>query len=165
MRIKGISWPIVLVGVLTTNFIGVAIILSFALRDPSFAIEEGYYDKALAWDEERAQQAKNAELGWGTGLAHEPAGTDPAKRLVSLNLSDKDGGALEGAVIAYSAFNSARAGESVSGEFVEVGSGRYDAVIDVEYPGLWVFRLRCERGDAVFTKQTDLKITPSAAGR
>ncbi len=152
-------------GILVVNFIGVAVVLHFALRDPSFAVEERYYEKALAWDEQREQEQRNKALGWETALSQVPAGTEPTQRVVSVALNGPDGVVLEGAVIEYEAFNAARAGERFKGTFVEVGDGRYDAVMTVRYPGVWVFRLRCVRGEDMYTEQTELRIVPSAAGR
>ena len=52
------SWPMCVGGILVVNFIGVGVVLYFSMRDPSFAVEEAYYEKALAWDQEREQEAR-----------------------------------------------------------------------------------------------------------
>ena len=41
---------------------GLLLVLS-AASDPSYAVEEDYYQKALAWDEKRAQYHTNEVLG------------------------------------------------------------------------------------------------------
>ena len=159
------SWPVCLMGIFVVNGIGVAIVLFFALQDPAMAVEPGYYEQALAWDEHREQEQRNEALSWGKVLSHEVAGNDPTRRVVSLEMSDREGAALEGASIEFVAFNAARAKERLSGSFTAVGGGRYDTVLTIQYPGLWVFRLRCERGGDVFTHQGELRIVPSAGGR
>ncbi|MEL6544011.1 MAG: FixH family protein [Myxococcota bacterium] len=63
-KANGNHWPWLLAGLLLS---GVAMNIAMVLRasnDPSFAVEEDYYQKAVNWDEYREQLRKSEALGW-----------------------------------------------------------------------------------------------------
>jgi nitrogen fixation protein FixH len=135
-------------------------LLVITSRDASFAVEPNYYAKALAWDESMAQQARNEALGWSLGLRVDPMGV---RRLmtVTVRLADRSGAPIEGAQVAVEAFHNARASRILSAALEPRGQG-YAAVMPLERPGLWEFRLRVTRGPEAFVATVTRDV---AAGR
>ncbi len=72
--------------------------------NPTIAVEDNYYEKALDWDRERAQDRHNRELGWRLEFTVEPMpmSQDPITR-VDLTTLD---GELVTNVISVGAFAS-----------------------------------------------------------
>ena len=60
---KGSLWPWVIGGALVLHVLVSLAVVFFATTDASYAIEEDYYQKAINWDEKRAQDRTNNELG------------------------------------------------------------------------------------------------------
>ena len=66
---RGRAWPIAIAGIL---FAGIASNVGFAIlasSDPAAAVEPDYYRKAVAWDQEMAQEERNIALGWSAHSA------------------------------------------------------------------------------------------------
>lgn len=118
------------------------LLLGDALDDPSFAVEDDYYEKALTWDARMAQERENARLGWQVSLSTE--GFGPSARVI-VKLRDRAGAALEGAEVRLEAFPNARASRVRSVELVEGPPGAYAAQMLVERAGLWEFRVEARR--------------------
>lgn len=120
-----------------------------ALDDPSFAVEEDYYDKALSWDATMAQQRENARLGWTAdveaGLRSDGTGN------VRVDLDAPTGQPIEGARVSVEAFHNARASHRLEATLHEAAPGRYVASLPMRRPGLWEFRLTAARRADVFT--------------
>jgi nitrogen fixation protein FixH len=127
-------------------------LLVLAVDDPSFAVEPEYYEKAMAWDEKRAQDRRNEELGWSLELevGHDPSPS--GSRTVALLLLDDEGAAIEGATVRLETFHNARAGEIFESTLAPEGGGRYAAALPLRRPGLWEFRFVVESGGETFTK-------------
>jgi nitrogen fixation protein FixH len=117
-------------------------------RDTSFAVEPNYYAKALAWDQTMAQQSRNDALGWSLGLRIDP-GDARGGKTVTVHLADRAGAPIAGAQVAVEAFHNARASRILSAALSPAGP-EYAAVMPLDRPGLWEFRLRVTRGREVF---------------
>jgi len=122
-----------------------------ATTNPSYAVEEDYYEKALHWDEKRAQDRRNIELGWRIEIEVAPpdAAGGPAS-LVSV-LTAADGGPIDGATVTVEAFHNARAGNILRATLAGRGAGRYAAELPMRWSGVWEFRFVAERGSERFT--------------
>ena len=160
MRSRGWYWPVGLAALLVASAGANIALLVITSRDASFAVEPNYYAKALAWDESMAQQARNEALGWSLGLRVDPMGV---RRLmtVTVRLADRSGAPIEGAQVAVEAFHNARASRILSAALEPRGQG-YAAVMPLERPGLWEFRLRVTRGPEAFVATVTRDV---AAGR
>ena len=151
---RGMWWPISLAGVLATTVAANIWVAVIANDDPSFAIEPDYYRKAVDWDRRMAQEARNAELGWGATASLEPQRGGHA-RLVA-RITDREGRPLTGATVTVEAFASARANRMATVTLTpETTPGAYAATLDGARPGLWELRLRVVRGEQVFTRTLD----------
>jgi hypothetical protein len=147
--VKGTLWALVPVALLAVSTLGVGTMASIAARDPGFALERNYYDRAVHWDRQQAQWAENERLRYGLLLDAVPA--DDGVALV-LRLSERGGGPLTGASVRAEAFANARAGEVLDLLLVEQAPGRYETKLHAPRPGLWELRLAVTRGSEHFSE-------------
>ena len=150
IKIKpGVLWPAVIAGALTLHVVGSLAMVYFATSNESFAVEPDYYQKALAWDDKRAQDRHNVELGWKLEFTVEPAapGRDPKIRA---DLLDPEGSPLNQARVLLVAFSNARADERLTTELMAVDD-HYETTLPMSRDGLWEFRFTVTRGDDLFT--------------
>jgi nitrogen fixation protein FixH len=147
------------VGLLAATLAGLGTMASIAARDPGFALETNYYDRAVHWDREQAQWAENARLGFHVEAGFERA---PHGNEVVARVTDRSGAPLRGAAVRAEAFANARAGERRSLELREQPDGSYRAPLGKARPGLWELRLSVERTGARFTHtaRADLPAEP-----
>lgn len=156
-----VAWPGFVVGLLTMSLTFVTITVVAAVGDPSFAVHEDYYERAINWDRHVDQQRRNEALGWSVGLSLSPG--EPTG--VRLLLSDRAGAGLEGASIAGECFHQARAAEVRGMEFAPAGRpGLYEAPVLLDRPGRWRIRLRIEVGGEAFTDEQTLELVRGEGG-
>lgn len=150
MKIKpGALWPVVIAGALGLHVVGSLVMVYFATSNESYAVEPDYYRKALAWDEKRAQDRHNTELGWRLDFTVEPvpAGQDPIMRA---ELSTLDGEPITDASISVEAFANARRDWILTATVNPAASG-YETTLPMRRDGLWEFRFTVTRGGELFT--------------
>lgn len=150
MKIKpGVLWPAVIAGALTLHVVGSLAMVYFATSNESFAVEPDYYQKALAWDDKRAQDRHNVELGWKLEFTVEPAapGHDPK---ISVDLVDADGSPLNHAQVSLTAFFNARADDRLTADLMAVDE-HYETNLPMRKDGRWEFRFTVMQGDELFT--------------
>jgi len=151
--VKSKTWLwIAIVAALATVVVGANLILAWvAVSDPSFAVEEDYYRKAMAWDEKRAQDRHNEALGWTLDFdlaeRHAPDGTLE----LTARLRDATGSAVAGASVSVEAFHNARASRVLRADLHDDGAGVHSAPLAIYRPGLWEFRFEARRGGERFT--------------
>ncbi len=145
----GTMWPFVIAGALAVHVVGSLVMVYFATSNESYAVEPDYYQKALAWDERRAQDRRNTELGWTLDFTVEPAasGLDPMLRVT---LTTADGEPVTDARVAVEAFANARRDDVLTTTPDSTGSG-YETTMPMNRDGLWEFRFIVTRNDDVFT--------------
>lgn len=145
-------WPAIVVGLLVLGAGANIGLLIVATHDPSFAVEPDYYEKAVHWDDKRAQDAVNLALGWRAEVEAEPVldRGRPAARVV-VHLADREGRPVEGAAVTLETFHLARAADVLHGSLRAGAAGDYEVVLPLRRAGLWEFRLDVVRGDAHFT--------------
>lgn len=153
-------WPWVPVALLGAMVTGLGVMASIAVNDSGFALERDYYAKAVAYDEEIAQRAQNARLGWSltvTAAAAQPA--TPSR--VEVRLGDGQD-KLERARVRVEALRNAAAGRVLEAELRETEPGRYAADLPLRRGGLWDFRFTVTRDGARFTKTERLDVAEAA---
>jgi hypothetical protein len=146
------------VGLIASMLVGWAVMIGLAVDDPGFALEPGYYAKAVNWDAEQAQRSDNARLGWRVTVT-QSGGVRRANSSIEVRLGDAVGRPVEGAHGSVEGFFNARASERVSAALREVGPGEYRAPLPLGHAGLWEFRLVFRRGAATFTAVVRRDIT------
>jgi hypothetical protein len=157
-----LRWPVLIIGALVIHVVVSLATVVVATTNPSYAVEEDYYQKALAWDARRAQDRHNLELGWQLDFEVAPppaAGSDP--QLV-VRLADRSGRPLNDARVAVAAFHNARADQIVRVEPAAAGSGVYACPLAIRRAGRWELRFTVDRGGEHFTRTITRDIRPEA---
>jgi nitrogen fixation protein FixH len=155
------------VGLVLALLSGQIILLStmayVATSDGSFAVEPGYYQKGLHWDDTAAQRRHNAELGWSVRIALGDLASPAGERTLTCRLSNRNGDPLDGATIALEAFPHARGNERSSATLIPTGGGGYETRFRFSRYGVWEFRLVVQRGPETFTHTVVRRVEPPEA--
>jgi len=148
---KGSLWPWIIAGALALHVVGSLVMVFVATSNPSYAVEEDYYQKALHWDDKRAQDRANEELGWVLDLEVHPAATPAGEPTLEVRLTDAGGEPLDGAVVAVETFHNARADDILRARLDPVGEGVYRTTLPMRHNGRWELRFTADRGQDHFT--------------
>jgi nitrogen fixation protein FixH len=146
---RGTWWPIGITAVLATTVAANIWVMRLANDDPSFAIEQDYYKKAIAWDSTLAQGRRNGELGWRLTPTFGPIVNGGAR--LSVRLTDSTGTAITGANVRVTALQVARANDVHEATLVAAGAGDYDVQLDARRTGQWELRFDVRAGSVHFT--------------
>ena len=149
-RAAAIFWPAFIVFLLLIPVASVTVLIRAATGDPSVAVEENYYERGLAWDEEARQRAVNERLGWGFELLAGRAGG--GRLLVQVRLLDEQGAAVSADSVLIEAFAIARAADRLHLEPTLAADGSWEAASPLSRGGLWEFRLEAIAGEQRFTE-------------
>ncbi|RLE25488.1 MAG: hypothetical protein DRJ65_07630 [Acidobacteria bacterium] len=146
-----VRWPLFIIGLLVLQ-VGLGGFFFFkATSDPSFAVEEDYYQKAVNWEAKQAQDQKNTELGWTLLQAVGTINDDQTTRTLTAVLHHADGSVIPGAVVQVETFHNVRAGEILRAELEETTPGQYEVQLPMLRPGLWEIRFTVNLGSETFT--------------
>jgi nitrogen fixation protein FixH len=148
---SGRFWAFFPVMILAPLMGGLLYLVHRASSDPSFAVEDRYYAKAVTWDARLAERRANDALGW---QARSGVSASKATRDVSLQLVDREGRPVVGARVEVDAFAVARSSRIVHGVLSETAPGSYEGGLDASRPGLWELTFRATRGSDRFTTVT-----------
>ena len=148
---KGSLWPWIIAGALALHVVGSLVVVFVATSNPSYAVEEDYYQKALHWNDKRAQDRTNEELGWSLNLTVRPAATPGEEPTLEVHLADAGGEPLDGAVVAVETFHNARADDILRASLDAVGEGVYRTTLPMRHNGRWELRFTVDRGQDHFT--------------
>jgi nitrogen fixation protein FixH len=142
----GLRWALVPVGLLLSSTVGVGWMAAVAARDPNFALEHDYYQKAIHWDQTQAQAASNQRLGYRFVLPSRVSRDPLGKASVELKIVDRSGQPVAGARVTAEAFANAYSDDISRLEFSERAPGIYTAPITARHDGLWEFRVSMDSG-------------------
>ncbi|HEX6313521.1 MAG TPA: FixH family protein [Gemmatimonadaceae bacterium] len=147
---RGMMWPVAVATILGLTVAANIWVIRIANADPSFAVEENYYERGVHWDDEMAQRSRNRELGWTLDASLTPieAGRGAA---LSIALRDSVVGPIENASVVVRALHVARANSPVEVTLSPTGAGHYEAMVPLERAGLWELRFEVQRGADRFT--------------
>jgi len=148
-----LPWALVPVALLLSSAVGVGSMAFVAARDPHFATEPDYYQKAIRWDRTQAQAATNQRLGYTLKLPAKLAADHLGQVTIELALGDRQGRPVSGAQLGARAFANAYSGEFVGMQFTEAAPGVYRALISVRHNGQWVFGITGSAGGEHFTAE------------
>jgi nitrogen fixation protein FixH len=146
-----IRWPAFIAGALALQVVSSLITIYLATTNPSYAVEDDYYQKALRWDETRAQQRRNFALGWNLTFEVQGPAAPGDRAEVSVSLLDAASEPIDGAIIELETFHNARADDILKTTFVGTGDGTYTSSLPMRRSGLWEFRFVVTRGSDTFT--------------
>jgi len=139
-------WMWVPVGLLVASTVGVGSLALIAVRDPNFALESNYYEKALHWDRTQGQAADNQRLAYRVEVAPRINADAHGNATISVRIVDAGGRAAEGATVRGTAFANAFARDVTSLDLKPAGRGTYSATLNAKHLGLWEFRLIVQSG-------------------
>lgn len=149
---KGSLWPWVIGGALVLHVIGSLVVVAIATSDSSYGVEEDYYQKAVNWDEKRAQDRTNAELGWSLEFEVAPPQRPGEQPTMNVRLVDSAGATLTGASINLETFHKARSDDVIRIAIDATDeAGLYSARPAMRRNGLWELRFTVDHGDDRFT--------------
>ena len=148
----GALWPWMIGGALVLHVVVMLAVVFVNTSNSSYAVEEDYYQKALDWDQKRAQDRTNSELGWT--LAFDV--TQPAKPgempVLEVQLSDANEVPLADATVALETFHKARSDDVIRIPLRAADEvGLYRASPAMRHNGLWELRFTVTGGEDTFT--------------
>ena len=158
-----LPWALVPVALLLSSALGVGSMAIVAARDPHFATESDYYQKALRWDQTQAQAATNQRLGYEVKLPATSSFDEQGHATVELVVRDRLGREVHGAQLAGEAFANAFSSQVVAVVFLERAPGRYVAALTVRHRGQWVFRIAGSVESDHFTVDLRTDLVPGGA--
>jgi nitrogen fixation protein FixH len=138
----GKHWPIMLVLLFVSQasiVIWTAVIASGPASRPH---EDGYYAKSLNWDNEHALLRRAEELGWSIETDVGMSSGAPPQRLVTVHLNDREGQAIDEAVIELVGYHRARSDQQTELVLAPVEGGGYARSMVMRKDGLWEFQIR-----------------------
>ncbi len=149
---KGSAWPWVIGGALALHIVVSLVVVAIATSDASYAVEEDYYRKAVNWDQKRAQDRINEELGWSLEFNAKPPQQPGERPALEVRLTDYPGHPIADASIALEAFHKARSDDVLRLAIAATGEpGLYAASPAMQHNGLWELRFTVTRGAVTFT--------------
>lgn len=130
----GRVWPLAIVGLLLLNVCVCAVTVVAALSSP-ISIEPDYYEKAMAWETDRA--ADPSAFGWMVGVTVQAG-------MIDLSVVGPDGRPAPATAASGVCFHQARADRRVEVAFTLVGDGRFLAPLPESRSGRWELRLELD---------------------
>ncbi|MEO7360161.1 MAG: FixH family protein, partial [Gemmatimonadaceae bacterium] len=159
----GMAWPIGITAILATSVIGNLIMMRVANNDPSFAIEDNYYQRAVDFDTTMQQQRRSDALGWTATVAID--GVRGGAGLLRVQLSDSSALPITADSVIAVAFFNARANERarliLTHEPID-SPGAYQHAIAVAHPGQWEVQIGAWRGHEHFVLSTRVEVKGGA---
>ncbi|MBD3867967.1 MAG: FixH family protein [Acidobacteria bacterium] len=152
MKIPGWFWIAFATVILVGGLLAGAIMLFVSWNHPSLTADEDYYQRAVGYDEVKAQEARNLAMGWTLELeTRRMVNAGVRETRVGLQVADVAGGPLEGADVTVEAFHLARSGDRFHAVLPAVSPGEYAAFMPLRRVGIWEFRFVIRRDDEMFT--------------
>lgn len=147
---RGAMWPLAVMTILGLTVAANIWLIRVANGDPSFAVEENYYQRGVHWDDEMSQRERNRELGWKIDATLQPIVSGRGAEL-RIAIRDSSVSPIEGASVVVKALHIARASKAVEVTLLPDGSGGYEALVPIERAGLWELRIDVHRGSDRYT--------------
>jgi nitrogen fixation protein FixH len=147
----GTLWPCIIAGALGIHVIASLVVVFIATSDPSYAVEEDYYQKAMAWNDKRAQERMNNTLGWNLEFAVEPPASPGDEPILEARIHDSEGAPVTGASVFVEAFHNNRSGDIIKMQLPSVEDGVYQSRVPMDRNGRWELRFTVDRDGDHFT--------------
>ncbi|MEM1354789.1 MAG: FixH family protein [Planctomycetota bacterium] len=160
---RGRVWvmPAVIFGLLGGQMIFITTAITLATGDRSFAVVPDYYQKAVDWDEHRADLLASEQMGWTLEVLPGESPDEFGKRPLLILVRDAEDQAIRGARVRVAYFHHARAGDHHSVELAEVLPGHYAAEAQIARHGRWQFDVEVERGAQRFVASVQQHVPKS----
>ncbi len=132
-----------------------------AVADPSFAVEDRYYAKAITWNARLAEANEDTRLGWRADVT--AARTSPVDGTATVKLVARDGSAVHGAKVTVDTFAIVRAEQVFHGEALEGADGVYRVELPFDRTGRWEVSVEATHGADRFTTVARVDVPEVAA--
>lgn len=156
---RGTSWPLAVGAILGLTVAANIWLIRVANSDPSFAVEENYYERGVEWDRELAQRSRNVALGWRVMASISPIERGRGADL-RIALNDSLVAPITDASVTVRAMHVARASHPVDVTMHPTGRGDYAGVVPLEKAGVWELHIDVHRGAERFTSTERLDARP-----
>lgn len=145
-------WPWFVVGLLGTHVAAMAIAVTLATRDRSFAVVPDYYQRAVNWDQAQAQIRASEKLGWRIAVEASDQVDPLGRRVASFVFTDARGSALPRATLEVEYFHHAHGDDD---HMVKLSPDAADpthftALLPMRYAGQWEFHFTGQSGGQTF---------------
>lgn len=159
---RGGFWPVFLITLLASHASLMIWAATKAIGDPSFAVVDDYYQKAVHFDQRKQELAASEALGWQFKLGVNNA--DAQRKLVVATLHDRWGVPLRGAEVRMRCTRLAD-GSVHELALVDEGEGVYRASEALAAGGVYDVETRVVFAEQVFVQQREAWLPgPSASG-
>lgn len=140
-------YPGLAVGFLVSSFVSNMVVLAIATSSESSAVEPDYYQKAMAWDDELSQRARNRDMAWQMKVATPQESAD----FFVVEVDDSQIAPLSDLQLSIEMFPVARSQKFFTVDLDEIAPGQYQGRWPSERQGIWELRARASRGAELFT--------------
>lgn len=147
-----VFWPGFSVLLLVVSLSVGAVAFYLASNDPSFAIEDDYYQRALRWDASSADQRSSDALGWTLAVEVGSVARASGERSIRVLLFDAQGQPITDAQVTIEVFAHARAADRSTPALEAMDDGSYAGLFRPSMSGLWEFRVQATRGEEHFMR-------------
>ena len=159
-------WPIYIGGLLTMSVVACGVLVWVATRPDSQRPIKGYYEAAERWDADEAVEAASRQLGW-TVRYDVPGGVPHLAgmpRPVDVRVEDRDGNGVASLAGRIFVLRPSDPRLNQSGELVGLPqeAGRYRALLRLDRPGEWEFRIDTRRENLRFVHAARLTLAADA---
>lgn len=149
---SGQFWALLPVLLLGSMVLGLGAIVVLYVNDPSLALEEDYYKKAVGWDQRQALERSNRALGYKLRVEAKPLLRGARAFELQVEPRDRADVPLTQAVVQVEAFPNAQASRIFRGTLRPSGNGQFVVNIPGVRTGLWEFRVALENGKERYTE-------------
>lgn len=161
---RSLVMPGVVAGLLGGQMIFIAIAITLATGDRSFAVVPDYYQKAVDWDQRKADLAASQAMGWRVELRPSPQADELGRRQLVLIVQDRAGLPVRDASVNVQMFHHARAKDHQAAGLSEVLPGQYAALVEMPRPGRWQFDVEVKRGDERYVTTMQQHVSDQPGG-
>ncbi len=142
------AWPMGIFGILLGVFVADGILIAAALRDKGVGPEEDYYEKALRFDETRAEMIRAQDQGLRADISVAEAPLPDMPRRIDVKIQNAEGAPVEGLAGTLTAIRPSDVRLRNHGSLLSVPGegGLYRLLLRLPVAGLWVFELEASKG-------------------
>lgn len=155
----GMAWPIGITAILATSVVGNLIMMRVANNDPSFAVEDNYYQRAVNFDTTMHQQGRSDALGWSAAVSI--GGVSSGSGVLRVQLHDRNAAAITADSVIAVAFFNARANDRTRLLLVHESAdsaGIYQHAITAAHAGQWEVQVDAWRGREHFVTSARVEV-------
>jgi hypothetical protein len=135
-------WALVPVGVLAATVASAVLVVTLAVNERNAtAAEPDSYRKGAAWDEWKAQLARNGALRWVLTPEFVPSPTGSGLARLEVSVADKHAVPIEGAAVSVEIIPIRDADSRIGLALAESSTGRYGVEVPLRSGGLWELRV------------------------